>query len=376
MRVSHFEILVVRVPLRVTVRHSLAERCVAENVVVVAVDESGVRGHGETCPRPYVTGESIDGVCGTLASELLPPWTGREVDLDTAAAELSERIGSLDVGRQAAFCAAELAVLDLAARMEERPAGDVVGPVIRPRVRYSGVIATEDRELLEYKFGILRAMDARHVKVKVGESPESNRALLALVRQELGDGVSVRLDVNCAWTRGDAVAQLEQLVEFGLDAVEQPLPKDDIDGLATLTAAGIVPIVADESICSFADAQRLIDARACDVMNVRIAKCGGLLNSARIHRAARTAGMKSQLGAQVGELGFLSAAGRQFATRLEGVLWREGSFGDLLLEHDVVEPPVKMGAGGLAEALPGPGLGVTALESRLKEYTVASVRVE
>jgi L-alanine-DL-glutamate epimerase-like enolase superfamily enzyme len=135
-----------------------------------------------------------------------------------------------------------------------------------------------------------------------------------------------------------------------------------------VTAAGLVPVVADESLCSLEDARTLIRERACDVFNVRISKCGGLVNAGRIDRLAREAGLACQLGAQVGEAGILSAAGRHYATRSAGVRWCEGSYGKLLLEEDITDPDVTVGPGGMAPALEGVGIGVTPVAERLQRY--------
>jgi muconate cycloisomerase len=216
----------------------------------------------------------------------------------------------------------------------------------------------------------MREFEVEAVKVKVGTSLEANRELLGIARRILGEGVSLRIDANCAWSSDEAIRQLEALAEFDLHGVEQPLPAKDLAGMAEVTAAGLVPVVADESLCSLADAEALIRARGCDVFNIRIAKCGGIINAGRIHRRAQAAGLRCQLGAQVGETGILSAAGRHYATRCAPIVWLEGSYGELLLERDLTEPSVTVGKGGRAAALHTPGLGVAPAPRWLEAYTL------
>jgi muconate cycloisomerase len=150
--------------------------------------------------------------------------------------------------------------------------------------------------------------------------------------------------------------------------VEQPLPPEDLDGLVWLTARSPVPIVADESLASLDDAERLAGRGAAHVFNVRISKCGGLLNAGRIRDRARASGIGCMLGAQVGELALLSAAGRHFATRSPDLLFLEGSYGRLLLEEDVGEPDLTFGPGGRAGALDGPGLGIEVDPARVERF--------
>ena len=121
--------------------------------------------------------------------------------------------------------------------------------------------------------------------------------------------------------------------------------------------------------------RQLISRQACDIFNVRISKCGGLINAARIDRLAREAGLKCQLGAQVGEAGILSAAGRHYATRSAGVRWCEGSYGQLLLEEDLTDPDITVGPGGVAPALDSAGMGVIPVAERLQKYEQARTRI-
>ena len=117
--------------------------------------------------------------------------------------------------------------------------------------------------------------------------------------------------------------------------------------------------------------ERLVAERGCDVFNLRVSKNGGLLNTARLYRLAMAAGLRCQLGAQVGETGLLSAAGRHVATRLADILWCEGSYGWILLRPEIVTPDITVGRGGWAPALTAPGLGVTPEATRLERFTTA-----
>ena len=369
MKFTRFDIITVDIPMRQSVRHALAERNVARNILVAVHDESGTIGWGECCPRPYVTGETIDSVKQDLADTILPQLLGRELaSFGQAETLLLPLLDTMARNQQAAFCAAELAVLDLAGKHFGISAGMVLGPVQTPQVRYSGVIATDDIESVQQNAGFMAKFGVGDVKVKVGASLESNLEILTTARAILGDKVTLRIDANCAWTAEETLRQLGAMQAFSLTGVEQPVPGEDIEAMRAVTAAKLVPVVADESLCSLEDARTLIREQACDIFNVRISKCGGLINAGRIDALARAAGLDCQLGAQVGEAGILSAAGRHYATRSQGVRWCEGSYGQLLLEEDITEPDVTLGPGGLAPALETDGIGVTPLAERLQRY--------
>jgi muconate cycloisomerase len=234
-----------------------------------------------------------------------------------------------------------------------------------PEVRYSGVISADG---VEEALGWCKKMSAlglREVKVKVGLSADADLEILKGARRILGDACSLRIDANCAWQPENALRHLETFAPIRLDGVEQPLAANDIDGLAWLTERSPMPVIVDESLASLADGRLLVERKACHVFNIRISKCGGLLGACRLRDLARQAGIGFMLGAQVGETAILSAAGRHFATRSQGVRFCEGSFGTFLLEEDIGTEDVTFGPGGTAPAIGGNGLGVVVDEARL-----------
>ena len=140
-------------------------------------------------------------------------------------------------------------------------------------------------------------------------------------------------------------------------AVEQPLPRGPAEDLARLRRATSVPLMADESLVTLADADALIAAEAVDYFNVRVSKCGGLSRSLSIARRAAAAGIGLQVGSQVGETAILSAAGRHLAAHLPEVAFVEGSYGTLLLTEDVSVESVRFGHRGRAPVLSRPRPG-------------------
>lgn len=376
MKISKFDIAIVEIPMRVSVEHALAERKTARNILVAAIDDEGNTGWGESCPRPYVTGETIESAWDVLHAEILPKMLGVDCeDLKNAVGMLTAMLDSLPRNRQAAFCAAELAVLDLVARRCGESAGDVLGSVRRDHVHYSGVIAANSEASVQKYAAFLKKLGVKQVKVKVGTSLETNLRFLSIVRQILGDETELRIDANCAWDAREAVRQLEAMAPYRLTGVEQPVPGEDLEAMRAVTSTGLVPVVADESLATLGDARRLVEERACNIFNIRISKCGGLINSGRIHRIGRDAGLACQLGAQVGESGILSAAGRHYATRCDDVIWCEGSYDAMLLEASITEPDITIGPGGRASALKGPGLGVSPTNEGLAEFVTDRIAV-
>jgi muconate cycloisomerase len=377
MKISGFKIYTLDIPMRFSVSHTLAERKTARNIFVCAIGDNGLSGWGESCPRPYVTGETIDTVKSALLNDILPPMIGASfMSMEELTEALTSMLEDLQRNRQAAFCAAELAVLDLAGKTFGTSVGELIGPTVHRKVRYSGVIAAGEAAKVRKYARLMRFFGFKEIKVKVRQSLEANLELLEIVRDVLGWRVGVRIDANCAWTAHEAIRQLEAMLPFDLAGVEQPVGRDDYEGMKQVTAAKLTPVVADESLCSLADAERLIAEAGCDIFNIRVSKCGGLINSFAIYRKAIEAGLSCQLGAHVGESAILSAAGRHIATRCQSVKWCEGSYGRLLLKRDIARPDITVGFGGWARELTSPGLGVEPIAKRINAYKVDRTQID
>lgn len=364
-----------RIPFLEVFRHSASERRWCDSVVVRVRDDAGHEGFGEGTPRAYVTGETVDSMLSHLAGDLWPSVAGRPLPALDGPGDLC-RIDALIPDRalpgisaaHASRAALEIAILDCALRRADRPLAALLPPR-RRTVRYGGVITAGGLDMAVAHAQQIRTVGLRDVKVKVGFDDDIAR--ITRLREVLGPDVRLRLDANGAWTFDRAVEVLAALAPLGIAAVEQPLPGRPIAALAALRRASSVPIMADESVVTMADAEALVAGRAVDYLNVRVSKCGGLARSAAIAARAAACGVGVQVGCHVGETAILAAAGRHLAASLADVAFVEGSFGTLLLTEDVAVESVRFGHRGEAPLLTGPGLGVHVIEPRLRRWAHA-----
>ncbi|MAG57180.1 MAG: hypothetical protein CMJ83_12880 [Planctomycetes bacterium] len=374
MKIARLEIIELKIPFRFTFRHSLAARSEGHGILVRIEDEDGHIGWGECVPRSYVTGETPASVQEALRDGLALPFAHASFDgFDDVVASLEHALTDLPRDQHAAFCALELAMLDLAGRVYDRSAGEVCGPVASSEIEYSGVVSSDGLASAIKVLELLREFGFRRVKLKVGGDPQDDISLLQHARAVLGPDCKLRIDANCAWDVKTALERLDAFAPFDLESVEQPLPGDDLDGLAKLTPRSPVPVIVDESLASTDDARTLIDRGACHHFNIRISKCAGLINAARVRDLGRAAGVGCQLGAQVGETVLLTAAGRHFAASTEEILFCEGSFGTILLESDIGAQDLTLRSGGPAPGLSGPGLGVEVDADKLAPYVASTI---
>lgn len=390
MRITRLTAYHVRIPLKHQVRHASHVREETDSLVVRCELDNGAIGWGEGLPRPYVTGETIDNVWNLLAGSDLTRTLSEPFENLAQAISLAERIkfnvADCDcpfVERgcfgNSARCAIELSLLDAAARSEGVPLLRVTEllpetfAIREPQsqVRYSAAITAMSPWATTVRAWKIRLYGFHQCKVKVGVTDVNDAELLRRIRGILPTSrVDLRIDANEAWTCSNLEAQLRPLLPFGITSLEQPVPHNEIAGLSKLRGRIGVPLMFDESLCSLTDAHRAIEASTCDLFNIRLSKCGGLISSLRLAALAHQAGLGYQLGCQVGETGILSAAGRHFACSVANFRYLEGSYDRHLVRERLTVQDLTFTQRGQAPALTAPGLGVDLDAAALRRVTV------
>jgi L-alanine-DL-glutamate epimerase-like enolase superfamily enzyme len=193
-------------------------------------------------------------------------------------------------------------------------------------------------------------------KVKVGKDLDHDIEALEGIARAV-PGAALRIDANAGFTSAEAIAFARELErrKIPIECFEQPCPTDDIEAMAEVTRAIAIPVVADESVKTLADLDRVIAAKAASGVNLKLAKSGGPLAAVAIGRAALAAGMDLMVGGMVEtRLGMTAAA--HVAAALGGA-----RFIDLDTAWLLAEDPYEGGyrAQGPHYTLdPEPGLGV------------------
>ncbi len=361
MRLKGFDILVVHLP------SPIRPRSPSRSVLVRVHDDNSLQGWGETCPRSGVDNESAETARDFLHEQILPPLLGLELESFEQAHAAMQRLSSgLRRSQLSAFCAAELAVLDLAGHHFGCSAGDVLGPVRRQAVHYSGLIDARAEETVRDQAAALRKRGVSMARVKLGGNLDRNLARLDVIQQILGPGARLIVDPDQRWDAEQTLHQLGAMAAFHLSGIIQPVPASDLEGMVKITAAGLAPVIASSQVGTVRDVDALADAEACDSISVGIANVGGLGNARLIHAAARASGLGCQLDAPAHETGLLTAAGRLFGTRAEGVSWLQECGSLNASGVQICKPGMAAGPGGRAHALAGPGLGMSVLSARVE----------
>lgn len=327
-----------RIPFKKAFGHVLATRSDAEAIVFV-LEEDGVVGVGECVPREYVTGESFDSVWNAVSALDLAALTAAvarsspaELAASVEALQLPERLRG-DVLGLSAGCLVELALLDFGCKLHSTDFTALAFALDLPETLLS-------RESLPERISIpldfnSEPQDLAHrlgsklanLKVKVGAELTRDVARVRACREIFGTSVSMSVDANMAWTLDQALRAADALRPFDIGWYEEPLAATERARYRELRERGGVAVMLDEAACGIEQIERAIDGGACDLVNIRISKCGGFLASLRIAALAHRSGVRYQHGSQVGQMGFLNAAGRHFTRSVRGIVACEGGPG-------------------------------------------------
>jgi L-alanine-DL-glutamate epimerase-like enolase superfamily enzyme len=271
-----------------------------------------------------------------------------------------------DIDRNpAAWCALELALLDLLAREQGQPVEALLGlPPLRGPFRYTAVLGDADVGTFSKQLERYRQAGFTQFKVKLSGRYEHDRDRLAQFSEECAAGCDVRLDANNLWQDWRVASDYLQRLPGSFAGIEEPLAAGDQTGMASLFRETGIPVILDESLLRAGQVAGLDEGIGWRI-NLRVSKLGGLLRSLDVLEAARDRGIPVIVGAQVGETSLLTRAALTLATAAGDLLTgQEGAFGTHLLSRELCRPVLMFGPGGklagdVVEALAGmPGYGM------------------
>lgn len=198
-------------------------------------------------------------------------------------------------GPAPARAALDLALHDRLGRLSDRPLHELLGlPAPRP-LPTSFTLAINEPEAMGRSAAALAGYSV--IKLKLGGTDGRDLARVTAVRAARPDA-TLYVDANAGWTVGEAIAEIDRMVALGVSLVEQPVAKEDYEGMGRVQAACAVPVVADESVQTMADVERLAAAGVGGI-NLKLMKVGGLAPGLAMLRRARELGLRIMLGCMI-----------------------------------------------------------------------------
>jgi o-succinylbenzoate synthase len=320
-----------------------------EGVLLRLRTTDGLEGWGEAAPSPVVTAETPDGAAAELGRA-----RRRLLALDPLESELSLAAASKHVRGPSALAAVDIALHDLKGQYYAAPLRHMLGG-FRSEIETSMTISIRDEQETLRQAEELVKKGFRALKIKIGTDPEKDIARVRLLRSCLGGRVQLRLDANQGYTVSDALRVLRAVYGCEVDFCEQPVPMDDLKGLARVTAGSPVPVMADESVRGPEELLRIIRMKAASMVNLKLMKAGGLHRARQMASVAESAGMPCQIGCMIEtRVGVTAATHLALAS---GAIEFADLDGHLHLASDPCQGGV-FTSSGLNRLSPGAGLGL------------------
>ncbi len=310
------------------------------NNVYVALNHDEQTGFGEAAPEVHY-GEFQASVLGFL---------------DALGNRLADEPGSLPISTLHAIMA-EVAEYNPAAKAAiDMAAYDLLGKQLGAPIYALLGLNPNDTPLTSYTIGIdtpeamaRKAAEAAQysvLKVKVGTAQDVEN--LQAIREKRPDA-TIRVDANAAWTPKEAVRRIDELAEFDLEFVEQPVHGADLEGLGYVRSAVTLPVLADESCIVPADVPRV--APYVDGINIKLMKCGGIYQALQMIHSARAHHLSVMMGCMIESSVAITAA-----AHLSPLLDYADLDANLLIDDDPYTGVTVID--GKLQLSSGPGLGI------------------
>lgn len=287
-----------------TAKHTVTEM---DSIYVTIQLENGLIGHGAATPNEVVTGDTLATTQTVIEHVIAPKIQG----LDLANwQQLLQQVKTAIEHNTPAKAAIEIALYDLRSQWFKVPLVTLLGAQPQPVITdYTISIGSTTEMIAAAQDKVAAGFTA--LKIKLGTSPLSEDLhRVQQISTAVGPQIRLRLDANQAWTTKEALVAVTQLTQLGLpiDFIEQPVKADNLVGLKQVTQASLLPIMADESVHSYADALKLVTMHCCDYINIKLMKSGGLSEAEKIDQLCAANGVGCMLGCMIESQVSLAAA--------------------------------------------------------------------
>jgi muconate cycloisomerase len=368
VKIIGVEPIPIRVPLKqgMTTKTAHGEHVDSPYVLVRVHTDEGLVGLGEATVAPRWSGETSRGCVAAIEEVLAPALLGEDPRNITALRQKMDRVLKLNPFTKAAI---EMALWDLAGKAAGLPVHQLLGGKVRDAVPIKMVIGAFDVPHAVRLAERFLEWGVKCLKVKTGLDPAGDLARVKAVREVAGPEVPIGIDSNCGWDVATARRVLHELRPLGILFAEQPVPPGDPAALAEVRRSTDIPIMADESVFTLADAWQLIHHGAADILSIYPGKHAGIAATLEIAHVARAAGLACSMGSNL-ELGIGTAAMLHVAVAeptIDSTKYPADLIGPLYHDADLITPGLTLGP-EIAHVPDGPGLGVGLNEEQLARY--------
>jgi o-succinylbenzoate synthase len=263
----------------------------AQNLFIRIHTDEGLTGVGECSAFPMIVGET-QATCYEMAKEFAALWKGKDPLEIPARMEELHAFTAFNATAKSAF---DMALYDLAAKKAELPLFQYLQGS-RKLLETDLTIGIGEPETMAATAVDYKNKGVTIIKIKLGKNGSQDVERVKRIRKAVGDSIVLRIDANQGWNFDTAKEALQAMEPYHIQFCEQPMRFWNDHLLPDLKAVSPVKIMADESVFSHHDALRLIRAKACDYVNIKFSKSGGIQEALKINQVCAAHGISCMMG--------------------------------------------------------------------------------
>ena len=311
MRIADISIGYIEIPLHTPFRTALRVVDRINDMIIRITTADGLQGFGEAPPTAVITGDTRESIEAAVRGYIGPAVTGMSFDDPEALFAAMDKSIAKNTSAKAAV---DMALYDLMAKEKGVPLYRLLADGDESQIRTAlktdlTISVNEVDEMVRDSINAVRK--GYHIlKVKVGKGGDKDVERIRNIREAVGPDVTLRVDANQGWSREEAIRTIGKMEDAlaDIELVEQPVSCHDFKGLKYVTEHVNTPILADESVFSCEDAERIIEEHAADMINIKLMKTGGIHEALRICEMAEKNGIPCMAGCMLESAVSVSAA--------------------------------------------------------------------
>ena len=356
----------IEMPLKYPFETSFGTTTKRRILVVQVFDKCGASGYGECTAMegPFFNHETIDTAWMIISKFVGPMMTAGGV---SNATDIGPALSAIQ-GNCMAIAAVETAIWDLEAKLLSRPLWQHLGGVKSSISCGVSIGLQRSPETLVEK--VAHEVESGYQRIKLKIKPGQDVELVRAVRGEFPE-ITLSVDANSAYCLERDVEMLQELDDYDLLMIEQPLAAGDLIDHAKLQQRLKTPICLDESITSLRDARQALELDACRIINIKLGRVGGHASARAIQEYAAQRGIPVWCGGML-ESGIGRAHNIAMSTLDGFTLPGDVSASARYWEDDIIEPQVTVSRQGTIVAPTTRGIGYEVDERTIKQLTSRS----
>lgn len=320
-----------RLDMPLAIPYTIAYETVAKasNIILKLTTDKGITGWGCAAPDLEVTGETPEDVINNLETIIIPLLLDQS---PFQIARFTHQLKEMCPKSSSSIAMVDIALYDLLARKAKLPLYQLLGGYRKeiPTSITIGILPLKET-IEQAKYYLKKGFTI--IKLKGGLNLPADVEKIMMLREKHGHEFLLRYDANQGYTVEESIEFVNKTKSANIEILEQPTKQKKEEQLGEVTQNIDVPVMADESIKTLKDSFRLASNGLIDMVNIKIMKVGGILESNHINSVAKAAGMEVMVGC-IDECALGISAGLHFALSKPNI-----EYADLDGHLDLLEDP-------------------------------------